>query len=102
MALLNVCFSTVLPTTVGTLQLISLNTDALAAENVATSGVAAATVGAAGARHKVVRVCSDLPVYIAIGLNPTAVVGAGPLIPAYTPEYFSIEAGHKVSVVNAP
>jgi hypothetical protein len=48
-----------------------------------------------------IRVCATVNCWIAFGTNPTAVVAASPsiLIVAYTPEYFWVNHGERIAVI---
>jgi len=46
-----------------------------------------------------VRVCSDADCFVEFGSAPVAAADTSTYLPAKTPEYFAIESGWKVSVV---
>lgn len=53
------------------------------------------------ASTRVVRIVADAASRVLFGSNPTATAGGTTLIPANTPEYFSVNAGDKVAVIEA-
>ena len=67
-------------------------------ENVTTSGTAAASA-AFHVNTTVVRIATDTAVYVAIGDGPTAAAG-DMLMAADTVEYFGVQPGHNVSVID--
>ena len=48
---------------------------------------------------RIVRVASDTQCYIKFGSNPTAVTADSMLIPAFGVEYFGVNPGDKISVI---
>lgn len=68
-------------------------------------GSLSVSIGAASAQSsalsgRTVRLCATVDAHIAIGADPTA-TGTSTLLPAGTVEYFQIEDGWKVAVVQA-
>ncbi len=49
-----------------------------------------------GATTKFIRVVADADAYISFGLAPTATANS-PFVPADKPEYFGVEAAHKIA-----
>lgn len=64
-----------------------------------TAGTTAAVGGTSTVDNNVIRVIATTDCFIEIGLAPTAVVNTGMYLPALVPEYFSCQAGSKVSAI---
>jgi hypothetical protein len=48
-----------------------------------------------------VRLCATSDCYVVFGMTPTATVATGTLIPANCPEYFAVDQGEKVAVIQS-
>ena len=71
-----------------------------ASQRVAVGGTSAQSA-AVGANTRLVRLVATSDCHVAIGDDPTAVAASSALLPASVPEYFEINAGQKVAVIQS-
>jgi hypothetical protein len=67
-------------------------------QTVSYTGTSAASTNPFGAGITVVRVICTTDAHIVFAGTPVATTGA-PLIPAFTPEYFSVSPGEKIAAI---
>jgi hypothetical protein len=79
----------------------AMGQDVATAEVFTSSGTTQPTTASAPDNNTYVRIASSGGnVYVAFGTAPTAVTGEGTLILDGVPEYFKLEAGHKVALID--
>lgn len=78
------------------------NSENIIGESITTSGSSQQSVGSGTASHRVVRVSvTGGNIWISIGASPTAAAGNEILLIDGSTEYYAVNIGDKVAVINA-